>query len=171
VLDGAAVGRSSCIRIGHPSGCALRRILREKGEEEETHRFKDNPDHQAAGGTHSDLLAVAEVVQQNLKAVAAGTRVRVQLQRRVECHIFDFDLVVDGRLVVGGHLTCADADMQGDCSCAGRLCSELCVRTLTAVWIGMLRGVATAVDRDVVLCGVARMGVLAGCWSGEWPLV
>jgi len=35
---------------------------------------------------------------------------------------------------------------------------------LTAVWIGMLRGAATyAADRDVVLCGVAR---IYGCWRG-----
>ena len=67
------------------------------------------------GGTHGDLLAVAKVVQDDLEAVATWAWVRVQLQRHVERHVFDLDLVVD--VVVGGRDLSRRRRGEGWCQC------------------------------------------------------
>jgi hypothetical protein len=48
---------------------------------------KDHPDHQTATRAHSDLFAVSQVVDCDLKAVAAGTRVCVGLQGFIVGHV------------------------------------------------------------------------------------
>lgn len=60
-----------------------------------THRFKNHLDHQRAARTHRHVLTVTQVVDGNLKTVAAGTRVVVYLQDGIEGHVFDLDLVVN----------------------------------------------------------------------------
>lgn len=59
-----------------------------------TYQVKDNANHQTAAGTHRDLLAIAQIIDANLEAVAAWARERVNLHGRVEGHVFDFDLIV-----------------------------------------------------------------------------
>lgn len=61
-----------------------------------TYQIKDNPDHQTATWTHADILSVAQIVDGDLEAVAAWTGEMVDLHRRIEGHVFDFDLIVNG---------------------------------------------------------------------------
>jgi hypothetical protein len=49
--------------------------------------FKDYADLKTAAGTHSNLLAVAQVVNCDLEAVAAGAWVVVDLENRIEDHV------------------------------------------------------------------------------------
>lgn len=61
---------------------------------------KNDPDHQTAARTDSDVLAVAEVGDGNLEPIATRTRVVIYLQVGIEGHIFDLDLVVNGDVLV-----------------------------------------------------------------------
>jgi hypothetical protein len=63
---------------------------------------KYNLDHQTAARTDRDFLAISEVCEPDLEAVAARARVVVDLQARVEGHVFDFDFVVDVESVCHG---------------------------------------------------------------------
>lgn len=82
-----------------------------------THRLENNLDHQRAARTHGDVLAVLQVEDGDLEAVAAGARVVVELQRGVEGHVFDFDLVVDG--VGVGHCCGCLAGRRDGVGCGG----------------------------------------------------
>jgi len=66
-----------------------------KSPNTETYQVKDNTNHQTAARAHSDLLAIAQIIDANLEAVAAWARVRIDLHGRVEGHVFDLDLIVD----------------------------------------------------------------------------
>lgn len=78
-------------------------VERGGGGSREAHQVKNHTNHQAAAWTHRHVLLVAEVVERNLEAVAAGAGVKVRLEGGVERHVFDFDFVVDGEVVVVGH--------------------------------------------------------------------
>ena len=67
----------------------------------ETHLIKNHPNHQATARTHRDIFPIAEVIDRNLKPVAARTRVMVDLDGRIEGHIFNLDLIIDGEGFVG----------------------------------------------------------------------
>jgi hypothetical protein len=49
--------------------------------------IEDHPDHKTATRAHSDLLAVAQVIDCNLEAVAARARVCVSLQSGIVGHV------------------------------------------------------------------------------------
>lgn len=65
------------------------------------YRVEYYPNHQAATRTARNVLAVAHVCYRNLKAVAAGTGMVVDLKSLVVETIFDFDLVVEINFFVG----------------------------------------------------------------------
>lgn len=54
----------------------------------------DDGEEEGARGAARNLLPEAEVVERDLKEVAAGARVRVRLQLRVPLHVLDLHLVV-----------------------------------------------------------------------------
>lgn len=58
------------------------------------YRVKYDSDHQTTAGATSNVFAVAHVCDGNLKAVAAGTRVVVDLERLIVETVFDLDFVV-----------------------------------------------------------------------------
>lgn len=58
-------------------------------------KIKDDSNHQAAAGTHGNVLLVAQVVEGDLEAIAARARIVIDLESFVKCHVFDLDLVVD----------------------------------------------------------------------------
>src|SRR3569833_454319 len=65
-------------------------------EREHTHHFVNDANHQTTTRTNGDIrLLVPEVHQRDLEPVAARTRIVVDLQRLVERHVLDLDLVVD----------------------------------------------------------------------------
>lgn len=61
----------------------------------QTNLVEYNPDHQAAARAHANVLAVPQVRQPDLEAVAARARVVVDLELLVVGHVLDFDLVVE----------------------------------------------------------------------------
>ncbi|QBZ53813.1 hypothetical protein PoMZ_09503 [Pyricularia oryzae] len=64
----------------------------------------DDADHEAAAWADGDVgLAVLQVSQSDLEAIAAGARVVVDLERLVVRHVLDLDLVVDGDFFLVGH--------------------------------------------------------------------
>jgi hypothetical protein len=63
------------------------------------YQAKDNLDHQAAAWAHSNLLAIPEVRNTNLKAIATRTRIVVDLERLIEGHVFDLNLIIDVQIV------------------------------------------------------------------------
>jgi hypothetical protein len=71
-------------------------LYRKKPETTETHHLKNDANHQRAAGADGDFFAVAQVCNADFKAIAAWAREMVDLQGRVEGHVLDFDLVVDG---------------------------------------------------------------------------
>ena len=76
---------------------AISRCRRNKGG---TYGVEDDPNHQAAAGAARNILAVSHVENGNLKTVAAGTWVVVDLQRLVVETVLDFDFVVEIQLFV-----------------------------------------------------------------------
>lgn len=80
-----------------------------------SYRLEYDTNHEAAAGTHGDILAIAEIVDEYLKAVATRARIGVELSDRVKVHVLDLYLVVDGSLVVVGHVCgCANSCLRED---------------------------------------------------------
>ena len=65
-----------------------------------SNKIKNDSNHQTAAGAHGNVLLVTQVVEGDLKAIAARTRIVVDLESFVEGHVFDLDLVVDRKPVV-----------------------------------------------------------------------
>ena len=63
-------------------------------KEEDNYRVEYYPNHQTAARAARNVFAVAHVAYRNFKAVAAGTRVVVDLEGLIVEAILDFDLVV-----------------------------------------------------------------------------
>jgi hypothetical protein len=64
------------------------------------YQVENDANHQAAAGAYGNVAAVAEVIESDLEAVAAGTRVVIDLEVIVKGHILDFDLVVDRDVLI-----------------------------------------------------------------------
>lgn len=66
-----------------------------------TYRVEYYPNHQATAGTSGNVLAISHVAEGNFEAIAARTRVVVDLKGLVIGAVFDFDLVVESDFFVG----------------------------------------------------------------------
>jgi hypothetical protein len=93
---------ASADRPGQQSASPVKELEPEFG----TYEIENHPDHEAAAGANSNVLLVPQIVEHDLESVAAGARVVVHLERFVEGHIFDLDLIVDGKLFVVRHFGC-----------------------------------------------------------------
>lgn len=109
-------------------------------EREKTNRLKDNLNHERAARTDSDILAVAQVIDRDLEAVAARARVVVDLQCWVKGHVLDLDLVVD-RLrhggcvwVVGRCVLLNDERERGSCLFGGGVVQTLKENCFKEAW-------------------------------------
>ena len=71
-----------------------------------TYKVKDDTDHETAAGADGNVLLIEQVVQSNLEFVATRTRIVVDLHGLIEGHVLDFDLVIDGNILVVRH--CGD---------------------------------------------------------------
>jgi hypothetical protein len=92
-------------------------------------------DHQAAAGAARNVFAVAHVGNGNLEAVAARTRVVVDLQRRIVEAVLDLDLVVQVQLLVGH-----GRRVRGACGCGcGCGCTKAASRRRVAAGGGRRR--------------------------------
>jgi hypothetical protein len=70
----------------------------------DSYLIKNNPDHKTTTRTNRNLLAIAEIGNSDLEPIATGTRVMIDLQRGIEGHVFDFDLIVDREVLVVCHI-------------------------------------------------------------------
>jgi len=57
--------------------------------------FENDLDHQTAARTDANILSIAQVVQRDFKAVAAGAGIVVYLESFVKSHVLDLNLVVE----------------------------------------------------------------------------
>jgi hypothetical protein len=64
------------------------------GREKFEYLVKDDLDHQTAAGANGNFLAISEVCNPNLEAIATRARVVIDLECLVEGHVFDFNLIV-----------------------------------------------------------------------------
>ena len=60
-----------------------------------TNHVEDDTNHQATTWTYRDLLTISQIVDSNLESIATWAREVIDLQGRVEGHIFDFDFIID----------------------------------------------------------------------------
>jgi hypothetical protein len=64
-------------------------------------QIEDDSDHETATRADRDVLAIPEICDVDLETVATWTGVVVDLQCLVECHILNFNLIIDIELVGG----------------------------------------------------------------------
>ena len=72
----------------------------ENGMKENPHQVKNYPDLETTAGTDSYFLPVTKIGDCDLKPIATRTWIMIDLQIRIEGHIFNLDLVVDGNILI-----------------------------------------------------------------------
>ena len=120
-----SLGRLSCYLVSKRHERANRTMFPCSAK---THHLVYHPNHQAAAGTHSDVLPVLKIHERNLKPVATGAWVVVYLQLLIPGHVLDFDLVVDGHMSVCHFVFKGLAD-----ECSMRTYGEVVVGWLTVL--------------------------------------
>jgi len=68
-------------------------------------QIKDYPDLETTAWTDSYFLPITKIVDCDLETITTRTWIMIDLQIRIEGHIFDLDLIVDGNILIRhGHL-------------------------------------------------------------------
>lgn len=112
------------------------------------YQVKDDPDHEAAAGTDSNVLLIAQIVEGDLELVATWARVRVELLGLVKSHVLDLDLIVDGDVLVVRHV--CDGDSSANVGCKSKEDYRI---SKTAPRLGKKKRFLTPREREAPWCG------------------